>query len=177
MSSVFGEVRQIGFMSRDIDRSMQYFADAWGVGPWYILRHLPAAMLYHGEAIDLDISIAMANCGDLQFEIVMQHNDEVRSLYTDSLAHTPQLHIQHFAVWKDDVRATEAEAHARGWQSIFETNSGPGKSIFIAHPDEPAVCLELSDCDPFKDAVRDAIKQIASTWDGSDPVREGLPSQ
>jgi hypothetical protein len=177
MSLAFGKISQLGFMSRDIDRSMKYFAEAWGVGPWYILRHRPAAMLYQGRAIDLDLSIAMANCGDLQFEIVMQHNADVRSLYTDSLAHTPHLHVQHVAVWKDDVRAAETEAHARGWQSVFETSSGPGKSIFIIHPDEPGVCIELSDCDPFKDGVRAAIRRVAETWDGSDPVREGLPSQ
>ena len=177
MSSPFGDVRQIGFMSRDIDRSMAYFASAWGVGPWYVLRHVPAAMLYRGEAVDLDVSIAMANCGDLQFEIVMQHNDAVRSLYTDALAHSPQLHVQHVAVWKDDVRTTEAEAHARGWQSIFETNSGPGKSIFIAHPEAPAVCIEISDCDPFKDGVRAAIRRDAAEWDGRDPIREGFPAQ
>lgn len=174
MSSVFGNVRQIGLMSRDIDRSMRYFVDCWGMGPWYVLRNITNSMLYHGEPIELEMSIAMANCGDLQFEIVMQHNDPT-SLYTDALAHTPDLHVQHVAVWVDDVSAIEGSAHAKGWSSIFETMSGPGRSVFVSHPDAPLVCIEISDCDPFKQTVRQTIKDIAADWDGSDPIRDGLP--
>lgn len=174
MSSIFGNVRQIGFMSRDIDRSMRYFIDSWGIGPWYVLRNMSMSMSYNGVPTELQVSISMANCGDLQFEIVTQHND-APSLYRDSLAHTSSLHVQHVAAWADDVASIEATAHGKGWQSVFETTSGPGRSVFLAHPDEPMVCIELSDCDPFKDQVRDLIRQIASTWDGSDPIREGLP--
>lgn len=161
-------------MSRDIDRSMRYFVDAWGVGPWYVLRNMRVSMLYQGKPTELEVSIAMANCGDLQFEIVAQHDDGP-SLYRDALAHTPSLHIQHVAAWVDDVPAIEAAAYAKGWQSVFETLSGPGRSVFVAHPDAPQVCIEISDCDPFKVGVRQAISDIAATWDGRDPIRDGLP--
>src|SRR5690606_29051122 len=106
MPSVFGPVRQIGFMSRDIDRSMRYFVDNWSIGPWFVLRNVRNSMLYNGSPVELDVSIAMANCGDLQFEIVAQHN-EARSLYSDALARTPELHVQHVAVWTDDVAGIE----------------------------------------------------------------------
>jgi hypothetical protein len=161
-------------MSRDIDRSMRYFIDAWGVGPWYVLRRVKSAMLYQDEPRELEVSIAMANCGDLQFEIVAQHNDEP-SLYQDALADTPELHVQHVSILKEDVVDTENDAYAKGWESVFETLSGPGRSVFIAHPDAPKVCIEISDCDPFKVRVREAIKQFALTWDRTNPVREGLP--
>lgn len=174
MPSVFGPVRQIGFMSRDIDRSMRYFVDNWSIGPWFVLRNVRNSMLYNGSPVELDVSIAMANCGDLQFEIVAQHN-EARSLYSDALARTPELHVQHVAVWTDDVAGIEAAAHAKGWESVFETVSGPGRSVFVIHPSEPMVCIEISDCDPFKDRVREGIRQAATTWDGSSPVRDGLP--
>lgn len=174
MSSVFGNVRQIGLMSRDIDRSMQYFVDAWGMGPWFVLRRVKASMLYNGTPSELEVSIAMANCGDLQFEIVSQHND-APSLYQDALKRTPALHVQHVAVWTDDVAGVETRAHAKGWATVFETLSGPGRSAFVIHPDEPMVCIEISDRDPFKERVREAIKQIASEWDGRSPIRDGLP--
>lgn len=175
MSSIFGNVRQIGFISRDIDRSMRHFVENWGIGPWFVMRNVKSAMLYEGAAVELDMSIAMANCGDLQFEVVAQHND-ARSTYTDALARTPDLHIQHVAVWVDDVTGTEQAAHAKGWRSVFETVSGPGRSVFVTHPNEPQVCIEISDRAPFKDGVRSAIRRIAATWDGSDPIREGLPA-
>jgi len=175
MSKVFGDVRQIGLMSRDIDKSMQYFVDAWGMGPWFVLRNMKTTMLYQGTPTELDVSIAMANCGDLQFEIVTQHND-AKSLYQDTLAQTPSLHVQHVAVWVDDVVGVEAQAHARGWNSIFETTGGPGRSVFVTHPDAPEVCIELSDCEAFKTEAREAIKRLAATWDGSEPIRDGIPT-
>lgn len=174
MSRIFGDVRQIGLMSRDIDKSMQYFVDAWGMGPWFVLRNITMSMLYKGEPTELEVSIAMANSGDLQFEIVQQHND-APSLYLDSLAHSPSLHVQHVAVWTPDVREMESKATALGWEAVFETRSGPGRSVFIIHPGEPLVCIELSDSDPFKDQVRARIKEIAASWDGSEPIRNGLP--
>lgn len=174
MPSVFGKVRQIGYMSRDLDQSMQYFVDAWGVGPWYTLRNVKASMLYRGTPTELEISIAMANCGDLQFEIVTQH-DDAPSLYQEALAHTNSLHVQHMAIWAQDVAAVEAEAYHKGWQSVFETVSGPGRSVFVTHHSAPQVCIEISDCDPFKERARAEIQRIAATWDGTDPVREGLP--
>ena len=170
--SIFGEVRQIGFMSRDIDESMRYFIEAWGIGPWHILRNAKSPMIYKGERTEPEVSIAMSNCGDLQFEIVQQHNP-APSLYLDSLAATPALHVQHVAVWTKDLAATRAAALAKGWTPVFETT--PEGSSFVVHPTAPSVCIEISDCSPFKTGVRDAIRAASSAWDGADPVREGLP--
>jgi len=175
MPSIFGDVRQLGFISRDMDASIAYFVDSWGIGPWYTLRSVTNRMLYKGNEVEIEMSVALANCGDMQFEIVAQHNG-VTSLYSDALAHTPSLHVQHVAVWHEDVSAIEAAAHARGWNSIFENLGGPGRSVFVPHPTEPMVCIEISDLDPFKEKVRETIRRIAADWDGSDPVREGLPA-
>jgi len=172
MKSVFGDVRQIGFMSRDIDESMRHFVQAWGIGPWYVLRELTSPMIYKGEATEPVISIAMANCGDLQFEIVQQHN-QAPSLYVDSLAVTPSLHVQHVAVWTEDFAGVNAAALAKGWTPVFETT--PEGSSFVVHPSAPTVCIEISDCSPFKNGVREAIRRASDAWDGADPIREGLP--
>jgi Glyoxalase/Bleomycin resistance protein/Dioxygenase superfamily len=173
MISVFGDVRQIGFMSRDIEQSMKYFIDAWGVGPWYVMRRLKSPMVYKGQPTEPEVSIAMANAGDLQLEIVQQHND-VSSLYLDSLAATPSLHVQHVAVWTDDLVKVRAAALDKGWRVLLETV--PEGSTFVAHPDAPAVCIEISDCSPFKNGVREAIRREAANWDGANPIREGVPS-
>ncbi len=173
--SLFGPVRQLGFIAHDLDRSMDYFVDAWGIGPWYTLRGVTNRMLYKGREVEIEMSIALANSGDMQFEIVAQHNDVV-SLYSDALTHAQGLHVQHVAVWHEDVEAIERAAHGKGWASIFENLGGPGRSVFVAHPDAPMVCIEISDLDPFKEKVRETIRQIAADWDGTDPVREGLPA-
>lgn len=175
MNSFFGEARQIGWMSRDIDRSMRHFIDAWSVGPWYVLRNVKAPMLYKGHPAEPEISLALSNCGDLQFEIVAQHND-APSLYRDALTATPALHIQHIGIWTQDFDKVKSDAVARGWTPIMETPPGPGSSCFVVHPDEPMACIEISDCDAYKNHVRKVVREVAMNWDGTDPIREGLPA-
>ena len=77
MPSVFGNVRQLGFISRDLDRSMAWFIDSWGIGPWYTLRNVKSAMLHKGEPVDLEMSIALAHCGDMQFEKLVSNATNV----------------------------------------------------------------------------------------------------
>jgi hypothetical protein len=172
---LFGEVRQIGFVSREIGRSMHYFIEAWGVGPWYVLRNLKTTMVYNGVFIEPEISIALANCGDLQFEIVEQHN-EVDSLYTRALAATSEMHVQHVGVWAADFDAVRNGALEKGWVPILETVPIGSGSCFVAHSSEPMVCIEISDCSGNKSWVREAIRNSARGWDGADPIREGLPA-
>jgi hypothetical protein len=176
MKSLFGEVRQLGFVSRDIDRSMRHFLDHWNIGPWYVARNLKAPTLYKGEPSDTEISLALSSCGDLQFEIIQQHND-APSAYRDALAGTPELHVQHIAVWTDDFAELKANALARGWEPVLESpSSGPGESCYVVHPSEPMVCVEISDRSPFKEHVREVVRDMAMKWDGTDPIREGLPA-
>lgn len=174
MHPLFGEPRQIGLMSRDIDRSMRYFIDTWGVGPWYVLRNVKAPMLYRDQPTEPEISLALSHCGDLQFEIVAQH-DDAPSLYREALGATPALHIQHLGIWTEDFAKLKADALAKGWTPIMESPPGPGSSCFVVHPDEPMMCIEISDCDAYKTHVRKVVREVALNWDGSEPIREGLP--
>ena len=174
MKTVFGEIRQIGFVSRDIDASIRYFLDAWNIGPWYVSRHIKAAVGYKGEVSDVDMSLALSSCADMQFEIIAQHND-APSVYREALAATSGLHVQHLAVWVDDIAKVKADAVAKGWQFVLEGRPGPGESCYVTHPSSPGVCVEISDRSSFKEHVRATIRDIALSWDGTDPIREGLP--
>jgi hypothetical protein len=174
--SPFGEIRQIGFVSPDIDRSISYFLDAWNVGPWYVLRKVASHVFCKGEWRDLEVSLALANAGDLQLEIIQQHNGSP-SVYLDSLQRlSSTLHMQHIAVWSDDFARTKAEALARGWTTVLETDPGPGESCYVVHPGCSEVCVEISDRSPYKEHVRNLIREVCSTWQGEAPVREGLPT-
>ena len=49
MSRLFGPLRQMGFVVRDIDRAMRHWVDARGVGPWYIAEKLPLNGFWYKE--------------------------------------------------------------------------------------------------------------------------------
>lgn len=41
MSSLFGELRQIGIVIHDIEAAMRHWIEVCGVGPWYYIDKLP----------------------------------------------------------------------------------------------------------------------------------------
>ena len=55
---------------------------------------------YRGELSDVDVSIAMANSGDMQIELIEQHND-APSPYLDFLNQRGP-GLQHVSVWSEN---------------------------------------------------------------------------
>ena len=45
MSRLFGEMRQIGIVVRDIEATMQHWVAVCGVGPWFYADKLPVTVL------------------------------------------------------------------------------------------------------------------------------------
>ncbi len=67
MSRIFGPVRQNGYVVRDIDAAMRHWVETLGVGPWFYIDRVQCDYFrYRGEASPVEMSIALANSGDLQ---------------------------------------------------------------------------------------------------------------
>src|SRR5919108_4546265 len=85
MSRLFGGVIQNGYVVRNIEAAMRHWIDVLGVGPWFYIDHLPVAdFQYKGQPSAVDVSLALANSGPLQIELIQQRND-APSLYLDFL--------------------------------------------------------------------------------------------
>jgi hypothetical protein len=81
MSRLFGGVIQNGYVVRNIEAAMRHWIDVLGVGPWFYIDHLPVAdFQYKGQPSPVDVSLALANSGTLQIELIQQRND-APSLY------------------------------------------------------------------------------------------------
>ena len=75
MSRLFGPLRQMGFVVRDIDRAMQHWIEVCGVGPWFVAEKLPlAGFWYQEQPYDIHLTIALANSGDVQLELIQQRD-------------------------------------------------------------------------------------------------------
>ncbi len=76
MTPRFGPVMQLGFVVPDLDRAMEHWTGNVGVGPFYVLQHIQfAEALYRGQPTDADISVAVAQWGEVQVELIQQFND------------------------------------------------------------------------------------------------------
>src|SRR5690606_38970906 len=76
MSSLFGEIRQLGYVVRDIEAAMAFWSRTLGVGPWYYNPRVPIENYrYRGEAHEPHNSVALANSGFVQVELIQCRND------------------------------------------------------------------------------------------------------
>ncbi len=175
MSRFLGEIRQLGYVVKDIEASMAYWHEELGVGPWYYNPRVPIVNYrYHGEPYEVHNSVALANSGSVQVELIQTRND-APSMYRDFLR-SGQTGLQHIAYWTsryaDDLARLEAqgfkvvmsgEVGERGRFCYFEASSHAG-----AHPGS---VIELSEVAGAKGRMFDLIRASSLQWDGSDPVR------
>lgn len=171
MSLRFGHIRQIGYVVRDIDAAM----DDWlghGVGPWFYVDRVKTDFFrYRGTDSDLQMSVALANSGDVQLELIQQRND-APSMYKDFLD-SGREGMQHIAYWSDDYHALRDSAVADGYVIAQEGSIGGEQGGFTYFDTErmQGTVIEISDISGPKGQLFQYIRDTAATWDGSDPVR------
>ena len=103
MSRLFGPMRQVGIVVRDIEKAMRHWVEVCGVGPWFYAEQLPVTQFrYKGRVYDIKMSVALANSGDVQLELIQQRCDSP-SLYRDFLAAGHE-GMQHWSSWPEDYQ-------------------------------------------------------------------------
>ena len=100
MSMLFGKVCQNGYVVRDIEQAMKFWTEVMRVGPFFYIPKVKTDWFrYRGIDSAVEMSIALANSGDLQIELIQQRND-APSMYLDHLeAHGEGM--QHMSYWID----------------------------------------------------------------------------
>ncbi len=168
-----GEVFQIAFVPVDFGAALRFWTETMGAGPFYLMEHIKAEDLkYQGEPTAFDFSAAIGYWGDLQIELIQQH-DATPSIYTSWLEQGQQ-GLHHVCVAVKDMAETRRvcaevgatvmqEAKFRGGAAeviYVDTHGGPGTMVEFWKPDEAGP--------KFFASVRDA----ARGWDGSRPLRK-----
>lgn len=178
MSRIFGPIRQVGHVVRDVNQAMAYWTGTLGIGPFYVFREARMTNFhYRGHrSEDIVITMAFAQSGDVQIELIQQHND-APSAYREFLS-AGREGMQHLSPWFDDPAAYDAARTAmitQGMTLVHETQHDDGSPRFVyfetGRPDAPLI--ELSEAMlPVSRIVPDTVAMAALDWDGSDPVRE-----
>lgn len=176
MSSLLGPLKQVAYVVRDIEQAMAGWI-ALGVGPWFLMEQLvPIEFRYRGgPSTPPRFSLAVANCGDMQIELIQQH-DAAPSLYLDTLAQSGEC-AQHVAFWTahrfaEICRELLAQGFVEGHAGSMATDRGP--FAYFVHPKIPSLMIEITDTSG-KDGFHRQVRQAAVGWDGCDPVRRVGP--
>ena len=173
MSRLFGPIRQNGYVVRDIEAAMNHWITFHGVGPWFYVERVQTDYFrYKGADSPLEMSIALANSGDFQIELIQQRND-APSMYKDFLDAGHE-GLQHLAFWSTDYQAMYDRALARGMVVGHEGSIGGAKGRFAYFDNfgqHPGAVVEISDISGSKGKLFEHIRRAAVDWDGNDPIR------
>jgi len=176
MSRVFGDIRQNGYVVRDIEAAMKHWTQVLGIGPFFYMPHLEAeTFVYRGKPSGVDMSIALANSGDLQIELIQQHNDEP-SLYKDFLD-AGREGLQHVSSWVADIQPEIDRLTAAGHVIAQEgTLAGGIRFVYFDTEQHPGTVFEMSNLAGELAALPQMVADAARDWDGSDPFFPRLPA-
>jgi hypothetical protein len=173
MSRLFGPVRQNGYVVRDIRAAMDHWVNVMGVGPWFYIERVKTDYFRHrGQDSNAQMSIALANSGDLQIELIEQRND-APSMYKEFLDAGHE-GLQHVAFWTTSYQSLYDQALSLGYRVGHEGQIGgeQGRFAYFDSNAHPGSVIEISDISGNKGRFFDHIRRAAATWDGADPIRD-----
>jgi hypothetical protein len=172
VSRIFGQVCQNGYVVRDIEAAMAHWTEVLGVGPFYYIERVKMDWFrYRGEPSAAEVSIALANTGDLQIELIQQHN-HAPSMYRDFL-NCGREGLQHMSYWTKNYQADFDRFVSLGFRIGQEGQIGgpDGRFVYFDTETHPGTVIEVSDISGSKGAFFERIKQAAAGWDGTRAIR------
>jgi len=162
-----GGVRQFGFFVADLDAAIARWADL-GVAPWFVMREVAmTGCHYRGQLSEPVISIALANNGDMQVELVQQH-DDTPSIYKEFMDATGGGFNQ-VAYWVKDIDTVLGAALAAGWTEVWCGAAG-ARFSYLEHPDSPVPIVELVEDNDISRPMNAAVRAAADAWRPGEPV-------
>jgi hypothetical protein len=177
MSRLFGPLRQMGYVVTDLEAAMRHWVEVCGIGPWFVADRLAVTQFsFNGERHDdIRLSIALANSGDVQIELIQQRC-ATPSMYKEFLARNPQGGLQHWSSWPVDYDALYQRAIAAGYRVGQEGDSPRGRFVYFRPESHPGTVIEMSHATPERRRIFDAVRQAAIGWGGEDPIRRAWPA-
>lgn len=172
MSTHFGEIRQLGYVVNDIEKAMKHWSGTLGVGPWFYNPKVPIVdYQYAGNHYEPHNSVALANSGFVQVELIQIRND-VPSMYQDFMR-AGNVGLQHVAYWTEHYDDDLARLVKQGFQPKMSGQVGErGRFVYFDTEYHPGTVIELSEVAGPKGRLFDMIRQASQDWDGKNPVRD-----
>ncbi len=171
MSRFLGPIRQLGFVVPDIEEAMKHWSEVMGIGPFYYNPKVPIEnYTYDGQRYEPHNSVALANSGYVQVELIQCRND-VPSMYKD-FTDAGHWGLQHTAYWTEEYDRDLALMLEQGFKVKMSGQVGEnGRFAYFDRDTHPGTVIELSEVKGPKGRMFDLIREAAEGWDGQDRVR------
>ena len=166
-----GPVMQLSFCPADYDAALAHWI-ALGAGPFFEMHHVALENVkFRGLPSPIDFSMALGYLGDIQIELIRQHND-APSMYTEWRAEGRE-GLQHMCVLVDDIAEARRRVAAQGGTVLQEGDlpGGAGAVIYVDTGGGPGTVMEYLQIGEAGRQGFAMMREAHRTWDGSDPVR------
>ena len=170
-ASHFGPVVQIAYLVHDLQSAVAHWSGRMGVGPFYAIEHISFGPQYfRGAPLKLDMSVAIAQWGELQIELLVQH-DSSASIYTEFAARHGE-GLQHIGVMTDSVERHLERLRPLEIEPIQWGETAAGMRFAYVNTDlHPGAMIELIESGPAVEAFFAMVRKGAGAWDGTRPLR------
>jgi hypothetical protein len=167
----FGPIVQNAFVVRDLEAAVEHWSTKIGVGPFYLLDHVQyGAVYFRGLPLATDMSVAIAQWGEVQIELIVQH-DAAASIYTEFLARHGE-GLQHLGVMTTSLDAHLERLRPLGIEPVQWGATANGMRFAYIDTDRQAGgMIELIETGPAVEAFFAKVRGAAAHWDGSRPLR------
>jgi catechol 2,3-dioxygenase-like lactoylglutathione lyase family enzyme len=167
----FGAVVQNAYVVRDLDAAVRFWSSTMGVGPFYMLEHVQfGPSFFKAAPLAIDMTVAIAQWGNLQIELIVQHN-EAPSIYSEFLTEHGE-GLQHLGVLTQDLDADLARLRQFGITPVQWGETAAGMRFAYLNTDQYAgAMVELIESGPAVQAFFEKIRRAGEQWDGSRPLR------
>lgn len=166
-----GPVMQLSFCPADYEATLAHWIGV-GAGPFFEMAHVPLENTrFRGEPAQIDFTMALGYLGDMQIEVIRQHND-APSMYTEWRAAGHE-GVQHMCVLVDDMAEARRRVAAQGGTVLQEADmpGGMGSVIYVDTGGGPGTVLEYLQIGEAGRQGFAMMREAHRHWDGSDPIR------
>ncbi len=162
---------QMAWVVNDLEEAAHRFNRIYGCGPFLMNRHIQLGdPRYRGAPVRTDFSTALAQAGEVQIELIVQH-DDTPSVYRDLHAAGSE-GFHHVAMIVPDVALEVERYRMLGFEAAFTGRFGNAEFAYV---DTSATLGHMTEILPDNAMLRGffgMVRRAAEEWDGKDIIRE-----
>lgn len=162
---------QMAWVVNDLEEAAHRFSRIYGCGPFLMNRHIKLGdPHYRGVPMLTDFSTALAQAGDVQIELVQQH-DDTPSVYRD-LHPAGSEGFHHVAMMVPDVAQEVERYRALGFEVAFTGRFGTAEFAYVDTVPALGHMTEILPDNAMLRGFFGAVRRAAEEWDGNEIIRE-----
>lgn len=167
-----GNIMQMAYVPADLETALNYWTRTIGAGPFFAIEHVKLdGVLYRGQPLNVDFSMMLGYWGEMQIELIRQHND-AQSIFS-AWRNRGGEGLHHVCVLVDDMPSARSACAGAGLQVAQEARvPGGGEVIYVDAIGGPASFVEILKPSPGTREFFKMMRDAHSSWDGKDPVRK-----